>query len=232
MPEPTACARARSSPDSDYCDRCDLLVGLDGFHIIDVAEREDRRGWRCGRTHLPDRGMDRTRGRSHVSVGAADHAGVLVGDRSTASRARLGGPSGPAAGHDLADRVDLTRDTKGRVRARLLDLVPGRSGKAYADWLKERGDAPPPGPAGHPRTPRPEGDALYGIRMLLRAGAEKLTDRQRRRLAAAIGGNEAHLEVWLAWACAQRLRAAYRHPNPVEGRRIAERVVETFRPAP
>jgi transposase len=25
------------------------------------------------------------------------------------------------------------------VRARLLDLVPGRSGKAYADWLTERG---------------------------------------------------------------------------------------------
>src|SRR5215218_11526543 len=53
--------------------------------------------------------------------------------------------------------------------------------------------------------------------MLLRAGAENLTDRQRRRLAAAIGGNEAHLEVWLAWACAQRLRAVYRHPNPGRG---------------
>ena len=28
----------------------------------------------------------------------------------------------------------------GRVRARLLDLVSGRSGKAYADWLQARGD--------------------------------------------------------------------------------------------
>jgi hypothetical protein len=44
--------------------------------------------------------------------------------------------------------------------------------------------------------------------------------------------NEAHLEVWLTWTCAQRLRAAYRHPNPVEGRRIAERVVETFPTCP
>ncbi|WP_427132719.1 ISL3 family transposase [Pseudarthrobacter sp. S9] len=35
--------------------------------------------------------------------------------------------------------VDHTRDAKGVVHARLLDLVPGRSGKAYADWLKERG---------------------------------------------------------------------------------------------
>ena len=36
--------------------------------------------------------------------------------------------------------VDLTRDQHGHVRARLLDLVPGRSGKAYADWLQARGD--------------------------------------------------------------------------------------------
>ncbi len=36
--------------------------------------------------------------------------------------------------------VDLSRDSKGRTRARLLDLVPGRSGAAYADWLKERNE--------------------------------------------------------------------------------------------
>jgi transposase len=36
--------------------------------------------------------------------------------------------------------VDHTRDAHGVVHARLLDLVPGRSGKAYADWLKERGE--------------------------------------------------------------------------------------------
>ena len=34
--------------------------------------------------------------------------------------------------------VDLTRHD-GRPQARLLDLVPGRSGKAYADWLSSRG---------------------------------------------------------------------------------------------
>ena len=28
----------------------------------------------------------------------------------------------------------------GHDRARLLDLVPGRSGKAYVDWLTARGD--------------------------------------------------------------------------------------------
>ena len=36
--------------------------------------------------------------------------------------------------------VDLTRDQHGRTRARLLDLVPGRSGQAYKTWLTERGD--------------------------------------------------------------------------------------------
>ena len=35
--------------------------------------------------------------------------------------------------------VDLTRDKHGRTHARLLDLVPGRSGTVYADWLKARG---------------------------------------------------------------------------------------------
>ena len=47
---------------------------------------------------------------------------------------------------ELTGMVDLTRQrvTHGRhkgdlrVRARLLDLVPGRSGVVYADWLKER----------------------------------------------------------------------------------------------
>uniref|UniRef100_UPI003B00A1BE transposase n=1 Tax=Sediminivirga luteola TaxID=1774748 RepID=UPI003B00A1BE len=34
--------------------------------------------------------------------------------------------------------VDRTRDAEGKVRARLLDLVPGRSKKAYADWLGGR----------------------------------------------------------------------------------------------
>ena len=35
--------------------------------------------------------------------------------------------------------VDLTRDQDGRTRARLLDLVPGRSGAVYGAWLTDRG---------------------------------------------------------------------------------------------
>ena len=42
MSEPTACSRARS--ESRYCSRCDLLLGLDGFHVVEVVEVEGRRG--------------------------------------------------------------------------------------------------------------------------------------------------------------------------------------------
>ncbi|MGI8722406.1 MAG: ISL3 family transposase [Geodermatophilaceae bacterium] len=180
---------------------------------------------------------------------------------------------------ELTGMVDLTRDQQGRVRARLLDLVPGRSGKAYADWLIDRGEAfrkrvkvatldPFRGyknaiddqledavavldafhvvklgndavdgcrrrvqqdTLGHRGR---KGDPLYGIRNLLRAGAEKLTERQWARFDAAIGADDSHLQVWLAWSCSQQLRAAYQHPDPVEGRKIAVTVVETFPTCP
>jgi transposase len=42
VPEGTACASARA--DGCYCSRCDLLVGLDGFHVIGVEEFPGRRG--------------------------------------------------------------------------------------------------------------------------------------------------------------------------------------------
>ncbi|NVN00100.1 hypothetical protein G6035_15705 [Arthrobacter sp. SDTb3-6] len=35
--------------------------------------------------------------------------------------------------------IGQTRDKEVKMHARLLDLVPGRSGKVYADWLKEQG---------------------------------------------------------------------------------------------
>lgn len=42
---------------------------------------------------------------------------------------------------ELTGVVDLSRDAETKTRARLLDLVPGRSGKVYTPWLSERGDA-------------------------------------------------------------------------------------------
>ena len=38
MPEPTSCCRG-----GGYCDRCDLLVGIDGLHVLDVV-RDDGGG--------------------------------------------------------------------------------------------------------------------------------------------------------------------------------------------
>lgn len=38
----------------------------------------------------------------------------------------------------VTSMVDLTRDNDGNLHARLLDVVPGRSGTAYAGWLQEQ----------------------------------------------------------------------------------------------
>lgn len=180
---------------------------------------------------------------------------------------------------ELTGMVDLTCDKQGKTRARLLDLVPGRSGKAYAAWLSERGDAfrkqvkvaaldPFAGcktaiddkledatavldafhvvklgtaavdevrrrvqqdTLGHRGR---KGDPLYGIQTILRAGAENLTEKQRARLVTAIEADPAHDEVFVAWQCAQQLRSAYHQKDLAEGRRIAEKVVDTFRTCP
>ena len=179
---------------------------------------------------------------------------------------------------ELTGMVDLSRDATGYTRARLLDLVPGRSGAAYADWLAARDQAFRDGIGvatldpfhgyknaiddqladavavldafhvvklgtaavdevrrrlqhihGHRGR---KGDPLYGIRLILRCGAEKLTDRQRARLDRAIAADERHDELLVAWHCAQQLRSAYRATNLADGRKIAERPSPRSRPAP
>ena len=180
---------------------------------------------------------------------------------------------------ELTGMVDLTPDADGNPQARLLDLVPGRSGKAYSDWLEQRGetfrdgvevatldpfhgyknaiddqleDATAVLDAFHMvklgtaavdevrRRVQQEihghrgrkSDPLYGIRTILRCGVENLTDRQRARLEKAIGADERHDEVYIAWQCAQQLRSAYHAARPAEGRRIAEKVLATFPTCP
>ena len=380
MLEPTACDRARlRSQRPCYCDRCDLLVGLEGFHVIDVTEhagvvrvvvetpaeptgcrscgviahshgRRDvrlidvpcfgrpvrlvwrKRTWRCAEEKCPARSFTEqhedlagpralltTRAcwwainqlrREHASVaGLARQFGTTwrtvwrsiqpLLEQMAADPARFAdvttlgvdehiwhhvstkpvedGGRGPK---ELTGMVDLTRDEHGRVRARLLDLVPGRSGKAYADWLEDRGagfrkgvkvaaldpfqgyktaiddkleDAVAVLDAFHivklgthavdecRRRVQQEtlghrgrkGDPLYGIQNLLRAGAEKLTDKQWARLEKAIAANEdAHLQVYIAWSCAQQLRSAYRHKDPAEGRHIATKILASFPTCP
>jgi transposase len=180
---------------------------------------------------------------------------------------------------ELTGMVDLTRDEHGRTRARLLDLVPGRSGQTYKTWLAERGDAfraaveiatldPFHGYKNaiddqledavavldafhvvklatqvvddvrrrvqqeiHGHRGR-KNDPLYRIRNILRAGEDHLTDRQRARLDAAWLADERHVEVELAWRCAQRVRAAYHQDTHAAGRTVAETIVATFASCP
>ena len=379
MSQPTACDRARSCPDPTYCQRCDLLVGLEGFHVIEVAQhqrhlrvviessprvegcttcgvvatshgRRDvrlvdvpsfgrpvrliwrKRTWRCAELQCTARsfteqhdGLAKPRAllslracwwaiaqirREHASVsGVARQLGTSwrtvwrsikpLLEAMAADPARFenvtalgvdehiwhhvstkpieAGGRGPK---ELTGMVDLSRDQHGRVHARLLDLVPGRSGKAYADWLHERGEGFRTGvkiaaldpfqgyksaiddqledavavldafhvvklgtaavdecrrrvqqeTLGHRGR---KGDPLYGIQKLLRAGAEKLTEKQWTRFENAIAARpDEHLGVYVAWSCAQQLRSAYRHPNTVEGRKIAEKVIATFPSCP
>ena len=180
---------------------------------------------------------------------------------------------------ELTGMVDLTRDEHGKVRARLLDLVPVRSGEAYKSWLHERGEAfrarveiatldPFHGyknaiddqledarsvldafhvvklatqvvddvrrrvqqdTTGH-RGRRD--DPLYRVRNILRAGQEHLTDRQRARLHAAFTAREEHVEVELAWRCAQQVRAAYHQDSHAAGRAIAEKIAARLHTCP
>ena len=75
-------------------------------------------------------------------------------------------------------------------------------------------------------------DPLYRIRNILRAGQENLTDRQRSRLDAAFAADERHVEVEVAWHCAQRLRSVYHQPSHAEGRQIAKKILASFPTCP
>ncbi|GGO79163.1 transposase [Nocardioides deserti] len=76
---------------------------------------------------------DETRFEKVVALGVDEH----IWHHVSAKPIEAGG-RGPK---ELTGTVDLTRDQQGRLRARLLDLVPGRTGAAYADWLTARGEA-------------------------------------------------------------------------------------------
>ena len=85
--------------------------------------------WSAIRPRLEDLAADESRFAGVVALGVDEHVW-----HHTPHKAATKGPT------MLTGMVDLTRDARGQVRARLLDLVPGRTGKAYADWLTERSE--------------------------------------------------------------------------------------------
>ena len=75
-------------------------------------------------------------------------------------------------------------------------------------------------------------DPLYRVRNILRAGQENLTDRQRARLETAFAADERHIEVEVAWSCAQQVRSAYHQDTHAAGKTIAEKIVATYATCP
>lgn len=72
------------------------------------------------------------------ATGRISATGRLAGVDALGVDEHVWSHKGPPGTGMFTGIVDHTRDEKGVVHARLLDLVPGRSGKAYADWLKTR----------------------------------------------------------------------------------------------
>jgi transposase len=68
----------------------------------------------------------------------ADDPNRLTGVESLGVDEHIWRPGKFGQGREVTCMVDLTRDATGQVRARLLDLVLGRSGPAYAGWLDAR----------------------------------------------------------------------------------------------
>ena len=75
-------------------------------------------------------------------------------------------------------------------------------------------------------------DPLYRIRNLLRAGKEHLTNRQKTRLETAFTIDDRHVEVEVAWHCAQQLRSVYHQSSHADGRRVAEKILASFPSCP
>ncbi|MDT0262480.1 ISL3 family transposase [Jatrophihabitans lederbergiae] len=71
------------------------------------------------------------------------------------------------------------------------------------------------------------GDPLYGIRRVLRTGADLLTDKQRQRLTTVFADGQ-HVEVQATWGIYQRIVAAYRHPDRAAGKTALTKIIDAI----
>jgi transposase len=70
------------------------------------------------------------------------------------------------------------------------------------------------------------------VRLWWRKRRFRLTDRQHARLESAFVADERHVEVEVAWRCAQQVRSVYHQTSHAAGRRIAEQVLADFHSCP
>src|SRR5512146_2087798 len=117
--------------------------------------------------------------------------------------------------------------------ARLLDVVPGRSGSGYASWIGEREESwragvrfaaldPFRGYASALRTELPHAVRVLDAFHVVRLGFEAVDEVRRRvqqqtlgqRGCTALDVGDPDGEVAAAWWCAQQLRGVYRAPAP------------------
>lgn len=89
--------------------------------------------WKAIKPLLWQMAADESRFDGVTALGVDEHVWHHVSTRPVEDGGR--GPK------ELTGMVDLSLDRKGRTRARLLDLVPGRSGTVYAEWLKSRNES-------------------------------------------------------------------------------------------
>jgi transposase len=112
--------------------------------------------------------------------------------------------------------VDLTRDEHGRLHARLLDVVPGRSGTAYAGWLRAQAEGfvagiehaaldPFRGYANAIRDELPDAVAVLDAFHVVRLGTA-VVDEVRRRVQQDTVGHRGHKNDPL-----YRIRGLLRH---------------------
>lgn len=92
-----------------------------------------RTAWEAIKPLLQAADSDPSRFEGVSTLGVDEHIWHHVSTRPIEAGGR--GPK------ELTGMVDLTRDRHGVVHARLLDLVPGRTGAAYRTWLIDRGQA-------------------------------------------------------------------------------------------
>ncbi|WP_420192174.1 ISL3 family transposase [Xanthomonas campestris] len=71
------------------------------------------------------------------------------------------------------------------------------------------------------------GDPLYKARRTLHTGADLLTDKQRQRLRDLFA-TDAHVEVEASWGIYQRMIAAYREQDRIQGKKLMQAVVNSI----